>query len=246
MHKHASRERPLFGIMWVSFAHLRSPGHIMPDHAGDRGAVFLVLAPHDHLHIKQIRSMSGVRGGLMCTPGLAIAGLRPSAPMGSAEYPTPGTVTAARLAIQLLRGPADPCCRGEAVGTLTAGESGESTHPITRIPPRCRSRPCPDGDDALAVRRARTHNGQILLPWWLPSRSEGLTTFSDQASELDFLVAGRDLVKPRPLGYEGSCQVHVNLEVRAAPRSRVSRASVHSVEHASRGTFRYVPMEDEQ
>jgi len=27
----------------------------MPDHAGDRGAVFLVLAPRDHLHIKHER-----------------------------------------------------------------------------------------------------------------------------------------------------------------------------------------------
>jgi hypothetical protein len=36
------------GIMWVTFGHLRPSGHIMPDHAGDRGAVFLVLAPHDH------------------------------------------------------------------------------------------------------------------------------------------------------------------------------------------------------
>jgi hypothetical protein len=26
-------------IMWVIFDHLRPPGHIMPDHAGDRGAV---------------------------------------------------------------------------------------------------------------------------------------------------------------------------------------------------------------
>ncbi len=34
--------------MWVTFGHLRPSGHIMPDHAGDRGAVFLVLAPHDH------------------------------------------------------------------------------------------------------------------------------------------------------------------------------------------------------
>jgi hypothetical protein len=38
--------------MWVTFGHLRPSGHIMPDHAGDRGAVLLVLAPHDHLHIK--------------------------------------------------------------------------------------------------------------------------------------------------------------------------------------------------
>ena len=40
--------RPLIGIMWVTFGHLRPSGHIMPDHAGDRGAVFLVFAPHDH------------------------------------------------------------------------------------------------------------------------------------------------------------------------------------------------------
>jgi hypothetical protein len=41
--------RAVCGIMWVTFGHLRPSGHIMPDHAGDRGAVFLVLAPHDHL-----------------------------------------------------------------------------------------------------------------------------------------------------------------------------------------------------
>jgi hypothetical protein len=43
--------RSLRGIMWVSFAHQRPPGHIMPDHACDGGAVFPALAPHDHLHI---------------------------------------------------------------------------------------------------------------------------------------------------------------------------------------------------
>jgi hypothetical protein len=32
----------------------------MPDHAGDRGAVFPVLEPHDHLHIKQIRTSQGI------------------------------------------------------------------------------------------------------------------------------------------------------------------------------------------
>jgi hypothetical protein len=37
--------------MWVIEDHLRPSGHIMPDHAGDRGAEHLVLAPHDHLHI---------------------------------------------------------------------------------------------------------------------------------------------------------------------------------------------------
>jgi hypothetical protein len=44
--------------MWVTFGHLRPSGHIMPDHAGDRGAAWMVLAPHDHLHIKQIRAFS--------------------------------------------------------------------------------------------------------------------------------------------------------------------------------------------
>jgi len=48
-------QRPTRGIMWVTFGHLRPSGHIMPDHAGDRGAVLLDLAPHDHLHIKQKR-----------------------------------------------------------------------------------------------------------------------------------------------------------------------------------------------
>src|SRR6266702_2430415 len=67
----------------------------------------------------------------------------------------------------------------------------------------------------------------------------------DQACDLDFLVAGRDL-NPRPLGYEAVARVPMNFEVRAAPRSRVSRASVHSVEHARRGNFRYVSAEDEQ
>jgi hypothetical protein len=36
----SSIERPDLGIMWVIFDHLRPSGHIMPDHAGDRGAVF--------------------------------------------------------------------------------------------------------------------------------------------------------------------------------------------------------------
>src|SRR5580693_706782 len=39
----SSRDRAVGGIMWVSFAHLRPSGHIMPDHAGDRGAVSLSL-----------------------------------------------------------------------------------------------------------------------------------------------------------------------------------------------------------
>ena len=47
------------GIMWVIFGHLRPPGHIMPDHAGDRGAVPSGPAPRDHLHINQLRMFSG-------------------------------------------------------------------------------------------------------------------------------------------------------------------------------------------
>jgi hypothetical protein len=35
--------------MWMTFGHLRPSGHIIPDHAGARSAVLLVLAPHDHL-----------------------------------------------------------------------------------------------------------------------------------------------------------------------------------------------------
>jgi hypothetical protein len=37
------RPNTLSGIMWVTFGHLRTSGHIMPDHAGDRGAAFLVF-----------------------------------------------------------------------------------------------------------------------------------------------------------------------------------------------------------
>jgi len=40
-------------IMWVIEDHLRPSGHIMPDHAGNRGAVLSVLAPHDYLYINQ-------------------------------------------------------------------------------------------------------------------------------------------------------------------------------------------------
>ena len=42
--------------MWVFEGHRALRAHIMPDHGGDRGAVLLVLAPHDHLHINQIRT----------------------------------------------------------------------------------------------------------------------------------------------------------------------------------------------
>jgi hypothetical protein len=52
-----STECPLFGTMWVIEDHLRPSGHIMPDHAGDRGAEARVLEPRDHLHIKQIRKV---------------------------------------------------------------------------------------------------------------------------------------------------------------------------------------------
>jgi hypothetical protein len=42
------RERRDRGIMWITFGHLRPSSHIMPDHVRGRGAVFLVLAPHEH------------------------------------------------------------------------------------------------------------------------------------------------------------------------------------------------------
>jgi hypothetical protein len=54
--RHGNPEDPVGGIMWVIFDHLRPSGHIMPDHGGDRGAVLLILAPHDHLHIKHERT----------------------------------------------------------------------------------------------------------------------------------------------------------------------------------------------
>jgi hypothetical protein len=49
---------PHRGIMWVIEDHLRPSGHIVPDHAGDRGAVSTVLAPHDHLHINPDRAFA--------------------------------------------------------------------------------------------------------------------------------------------------------------------------------------------
>ena len=50
----------------VIFDHLRPSGHIMPDHAGDRGAAWMVLAPHDHLHIKQMRTCPRDGRGWLC------------------------------------------------------------------------------------------------------------------------------------------------------------------------------------
>jgi hypothetical protein len=52
--------------------HLRPSGHIMPDHAGDRGAVFLVLAPHDHLHISQSRMPDGCAGARRSPRSVAV------------------------------------------------------------------------------------------------------------------------------------------------------------------------------
>ncbi len=56
------RGRAVIGIMWVIEDHLRPSGHIMPDHAGDRGAEFWVLEPHDHLHINHERAFAPQRG----------------------------------------------------------------------------------------------------------------------------------------------------------------------------------------
>ena len=66
------RKRTLFGITWVIEDHLRPSGHIIPDHAGDRGAVFLVLAPHDHLHISQSRMPDGCAGARRSPRSVAV------------------------------------------------------------------------------------------------------------------------------------------------------------------------------
>ena len=67
LHKNAMPELAHIGIMWVTFGHLRPSGHIMPDHAGDRGAVFLVLAPHDHLAYQAESDAPAWSLGLACT-----------------------------------------------------------------------------------------------------------------------------------------------------------------------------------
>jgi hypothetical protein len=76
----AAQRRPLIGIMWVTFGHLRPAGHIMPDHAGDRGAVFMVLAPSITLLINHDRT-SRFRWSTSSTcPGAIMAGEPSAAP----------------------------------------------------------------------------------------------------------------------------------------------------------------------
>jgi hypothetical protein len=58
--------------MWVIFDHLRPSGHIMPDHAGDRGTALLVLAPHDHLHIKQSRMPAAMQAARRSPRSVAV------------------------------------------------------------------------------------------------------------------------------------------------------------------------------
>jgi hypothetical protein len=91
--------RPLIGIMWVIFDHLRPSGHVMPDHAGDRGVAWMVLAPHDHLHINQLSEPTATgragRGRTDRAGGRAGARLRQGRPgRGSSEG----------AAVQMLRG----------------------------------------------------------------------------------------------------------------------------------------------
>jgi hypothetical protein len=76
-HRHALKQRPLFGIMWVIFDHLRPSGHIMPDHAGDRGAACMVLAPHDHLYIMQSRTSCRRCGPRRSPRSVAVEEVRP-------------------------------------------------------------------------------------------------------------------------------------------------------------------------
>jgi hypothetical protein len=72
VHGYALGQRPLFGIMWVIFDHLRPSGHIMPDHAGDRGTVPLVLAPTITLHINHDREFGRLRICLEILRGLPV------------------------------------------------------------------------------------------------------------------------------------------------------------------------------
>lgn len=64
MHDYIETERSLLGIMCVIEDHLRPSGHMMPDHAGDRGAELLVLAPHVHVHVNQHRMTAGTSAGV--------------------------------------------------------------------------------------------------------------------------------------------------------------------------------------
>ena len=68
--------------MWVTFGHLRPAGHIMPDRAGDRGAVFLVLAPHDHLAYQTDADDVSAQIDLFGVPWLMIGEEPSAAPNG--------------------------------------------------------------------------------------------------------------------------------------------------------------------
>ena len=96
-----SERLPHLGIMWVTFGHLRPSGHIMPDHVGDRGTALLVLAPHDHLHIKQKRAVRR-----QDEPGRKDLA-RPASPSGSPRHPR----GQARSPSPSARPPAEPALR---------------------------------------------------------------------------------------------------------------------------------------
>ena len=67
--------------MWVTFGHLRPSGHVIPDHSGDRGAVILVLAPHDHPTYQPIADVLTVAFAVMLLAFIFVNGDR-----GPAEH----------------------------------------------------------------------------------------------------------------------------------------------------------------
>ncbi len=97
--------RALGGIMWVTFGHLRPSGHIMPDHASDRGAVFLVLAPHDHLAYQaDARVIGAGRRCIVMQDGQPLSGLKPGLPDRRQRE---GLLLPAHVAADMRAGPRD-------------------------------------------------------------------------------------------------------------------------------------------
>jgi hypothetical protein len=100
----------------------------MPDHAGDRGAAWMVLAPHDHLHIKQIRA-TPVRPAASIygqTQGLGPRQMGACAPLPSARR---RTWTAARRKAQ----PADGVPTGPLQGHAHRAGVGGAPSGFSRI-----------------------------------------------------------------------------------------------------------------
>ncbi len=80
-----SSPRPVGGIMWVTFGHLRPPGHIMPDHGGDRGAAHLDLGASRSPPYQADPVDAGAQSDLICAPRLVIVEDSPVAPNGGSR-----------------------------------------------------------------------------------------------------------------------------------------------------------------